>query len=121
MSTPAANHSGQPSDNGAHDNGAHNNGAHNNGAHDEGAHDEGAQPRSLARDLGTRIGTEVTICGWRRRGLPLAKRPFYTHPQASDARWSNSFDLLFRGVELVTGGQRLHRHSDYLAALAARG
>ena len=34
---------------------------------------------------------------------------------------SNSFDLLFRGVELVTGGQRLHRHSDYLAAIEARG
>ncbi|GGQ87435.1 aspartate--tRNA(Asn) ligase [Couchioplanes azureus] len=48
-------------------------------------------------------------------GYPMAKRPFYTHPQPSDPRWSNSFDLLFRGLELVTGGQRLHRHEDYLA------
>ena len=31
---------------------------------------------------------------------------------------SNSFDLLFGGVELVTGGQRLHRYADYLHALA---
>ncbi|GAA1659805.1 aspartate--tRNA(Asn) ligase [Catellatospora bangladeshensis] len=54
-------------------------------------------------------------------GYPMAKRPFYTHPQPGDPRWSNSFDLLFRGLELVTGGQRLHRYSDYLAALAARG
>jgi nondiscriminating aspartyl-tRNA synthetase len=54
-------------------------------------------------------------------GYPMVKRPFYTHPQPSDPRWSNSFDLLFRGVELVTGGQRLHRYSDYVAALAARG
>ncbi|MDX2973802.1 aspartate--tRNA(Asn) ligase [Kribbella solani] len=54
-------------------------------------------------------------------GYPMAKRPFYTHPQPSDPRWSNSFDLLFRGVELVTGGQRLHRYSDYAAALTARG
>jgi nondiscriminating aspartyl-tRNA synthetase len=54
-------------------------------------------------------------------GYPMVKRPFYTHPQPSDPRWSNSFDLLFRGLELVTGGQRLHRHSDYLAALAAGG
>jgi nondiscriminating aspartyl-tRNA synthetase len=30
---------------------------------------------------------------------------------------ANSFDLLFRGTELVTGGQRLHRYADYLAAL----
>ena len=54
-------------------------------------------------------------------GYPMSKRPFYTHPQPGDARWSNSFDLLFRGQELVTGGQRLHRHSDYLAAIRARG
>ncbi|RXR23762.1 aspartate--tRNA(Asn) ligase [Oerskovia turbata] len=54
-------------------------------------------------------------------GYPMAKRPFYTHPQPGDARWSNSFDLLFRGVELVTGGQRLHRYADYLAAITARG
>jgi nondiscriminating aspartyl-tRNA synthetase len=54
-------------------------------------------------------------------GYPMVKRPFYTHPQPSDPRWSNSFDLLFRGVELVTGGQRLHRYSDYVAALAAQG
>ena len=54
-------------------------------------------------------------------GYPAAKRPFYTHPQPDDPRWTNSFDLLFRGLELVTGGQRLHRYGDYLAALAARG
>jgi len=54
-------------------------------------------------------------------GYPLAKRPFYTHPDPADPRYSNGFDLLFRGLELVTGGQRLHRHADYLAALESRG
>ena len=54
-------------------------------------------------------------------GYPMAKRPFYTHPRPGDGRWSNSFDLIFRGVELVTGGQRLHRHADYVAAIRARG
>ncbi|MGV9663500.1 amino acid--tRNA ligase-related protein [Nocardia niigatensis] len=54
-------------------------------------------------------------------GHPAAKRPFYTHPQPGDPRWTNSFDLLFRGLELVAGGQRLHEHADYLAALTARG
>jgi nondiscriminating aspartyl-tRNA synthetase len=53
-------------------------------------------------------------------GYPMVKRPFYTHP-SPDPRWSNSFDLIFRGIELVTGGQRLHRHEDYLAALEAAG
>ena len=54
-------------------------------------------------------------------GYPMKKRPFYTHPQPDDPRWSNSFDLLFRGLELTTGGQRLHRYADYQAALAATG
>ncbi len=54
-------------------------------------------------------------------GYPMRKRPFYTHPQPSDPQWSNSFDLLFRGLELVTGGQRLHRPSDYDAAIRRRG
>ena len=54
-------------------------------------------------------------------GYPMAKRPFYTHPQPDDPRWSNSFDLLFRGLELTTGGQRLHRYADYLAAIRASG
>ncbi|MEV4320580.1 aspartate--tRNA(Asn) ligase [Actinocrispum sp. NPDC049592] len=54
-------------------------------------------------------------------GYPMAKRPFYTHPDPTRPGYSNGFDLLFRGVELVTGGQRLHNHADYLAALAARG
>ena len=51
-------------------------------------------------------------------GYPMAKRPFYTHPDPERPAFSNSFDLIFRGLELVTGGQRLHRHDDYLRALA---
>ncbi len=54
-------------------------------------------------------------------GYPMAKRPFYTHPDPDRPGYSNGFDLLFRGLELVTGGQRLHRYEDYLAALRTRG
>jgi nondiscriminating aspartyl-tRNA synthetase len=54
-------------------------------------------------------------------GYPTSKRPFYTHPSPADPRYSNSFDLLFRGMELVSGGQRLHRYQDYLATMQARG
>jgi nondiscriminating aspartyl-tRNA synthetase len=50
----------------------------------------------------------------------MVKRPFYTHPDLERPGHSNSFDLLFRGLELATGGQRLHRYPDYLAALSAR-
>ena len=54
-------------------------------------------------------------------GYPMAKRPFYTHPNPADPRYSNSFDLLFRGTELVTGGQRLHLYQDYLDSAAGHG
>jgi len=54
-------------------------------------------------------------------GYPIAKRPFYTHPDPERPEYSKSFDLIFRRVEVITGGQRLHRYEDYVAALAARG
>ncbi|MCO5216737.1 MAG: hypothetical protein M9950_11385 [Thermomicrobiales bacterium] len=53
-------------------------------------------------------------------GYPMTKRPFYTHPQPSDPRWSHSFDLLCLGLEITTGGQRLHLYQEYMAAIAAR-
>ncbi|MFI9487837.1 aspartate--tRNA(Asn) ligase [Promicromonospora sp. NPDC052451] len=73
--------------------------------------------RALGRWALAEHGSDFVVI----EGYPMAKRPFYTHPQPGDERWSNSFDLLFRGLELVTGGQRLHRYADYVAALAARG
>jgi nondiscriminating aspartyl-tRNA synthetase len=54
-------------------------------------------------------------------GYPMRKRPFYTHPDPASPAYSNGFDLLFRGLEIVTGGQRLHRYDDYVAALRAAG
>ena len=74
---------------------------------------------------------ERTIGEWGRRehgsdlvvveGYPTASRAFYSHPDPDDPHWSRSFDLIFRGVELVSGAQRLHRYEDYVATLAARG
>jgi nondiscriminating aspartyl-tRNA synthetase len=52
-------------------------------------------------------------------GFPLAARPFYTHPLTSG--FAAGFDLLFNGLEVTTGGQRLHRRGDLEDALRARG
>jgi len=52
-------------------------------------------------------------------GFPLSARPFYTAPRGT-AGAAQSFDLLFRGLEITTGGQRLHRRSDLEAALKRR-
>jgi nondiscriminating aspartyl-tRNA synthetase len=54
-------------------------------------------------------------------GYPTAHRAFYSHPDPEEPHWSRSFDLIFRGVELVSGAQRLHRYEEYVAVLAARG
>lgn len=54
-------------------------------------------------------------------GYPMRKRPFYTHPDPERPEFSNSFDLLFRGTELVTGGQRLHLYRDYIEAADRKG
>jgi nondiscriminating aspartyl-tRNA synthetase len=53
-------------------------------------------------------------------GFPLSGRPFYTAPRG-DSGAANSFDLLFEGIEITTGGQRLHRREDLEAALRGRG
>ena len=39
---------------------------------------------------------------------PVSKRPFYTYEDEADPGFTKSFDLLFRGVEVTTGGQRIH-------------
>jgi len=39
---------------------------------------------------------------------PVSKRPFYTMEDENDPGFTKSFDLLFRGVEITTGGQRVH-------------
>lgn len=54
-------------------------------------------------------------------GYPMKKRPFYTHPDPDKPEFSYSFDLLFRGTELISGGQRLHLYEDYIAAIQAKG
>merc|ERR1711941_72807 len=40
--------------------------------------------------------------------FPLAVRPFYTMPDPTDARYSNSYDMFMRGEEILSGAQRIH-------------
>ena len=56
-------------------------------------------------------------------GFPLSARPFYTHPRTGTGQEGSAagFDLLFNGLEITTGGQRLHRRADLETALLATG
>ncbi len=40
--------------------------------------------------------------------FPLSVRPFYTMPDPTDSRWSNSYDMFMRGEEILSGAQRIH-------------
>jgi len=52
---------------------------------------------------------------------PTAKRPFYALPDEQEPTLTKSFDLLFRGCEVVTGGQRIHRYEQLLENAAKWG
>jgi nondiscriminating aspartyl-tRNA synthetase len=52
---------------------------------------------------------------------PTRKRPFYTMPDPTEPAYTHGFDLLFRGLEIVTGGQRIHRVEQLLASMARFG
>ena len=52
--------------------------------------------------------------------FPTAKRAFYSMPDPEDPAHSLAFDLLFRGQELVSGGQRIHRYDQLLQTMRDR-
>ncbi len=52
---------------------------------------------------------------------PSKKRPFYALDDPNDPEYTLSFDLLFRGMEITTGGQRIHDYDMQVAKMRARG
>lgn len=52
---------------------------------------------------------------------PTSKRPFYTMDDPEDPGFTKSFDLLFRGVEIVSGGQRVHDYDMLVEKIRSKG
>lgn len=52
---------------------------------------------------------------------PSKKRPFYAMDDPADARFTLSFDLLYKGLEITTGGQRIHNYQMILEKMEKRG
>ena len=52
---------------------------------------------------------------------PSKKRPFYAMDDPEDTRYTLSFDLLFHGLEITTGGQRIHDYDALRQKIADRG
>lgn len=52
---------------------------------------------------------------------PSKKRPFYTMDDPADPEYTLSFDLLFRGIEITSGGQRIHDYQMQVEKMKAKG
>lgn len=74
---------------------------------------------------------ERQICEYAKRELgsdfvfitrfPTSKRAFYTMADPSYPEWSLSFDLLFRGLEINSGAQRIHDYDALVAKMESKG
>src|SRR3989338_3643229 len=53
--------------------------------------------------------------------FPTKAKPFYTMPDPKDPEYSLSYDLLFRGVEILSGSQRINSYEQLLESIQTRG
>ena len=52
---------------------------------------------------------------------PSKKRPFYTKDDPNDPEYTLSFDLLFRGMEITSGGQRINDYHEQVEKMVKLG
>ncbi len=74
---------------------------------------------------------EVDISDWAKKNhhsdlvtithFPTKKRAFYTMPDPENPEYSLSYDLLFRGVEIMSGSQRIHDYNQLIETIKDRG
>jgi ergosteryl-3beta-O-L-aspartate synthase len=83
---------------------------------DSGYVDEEGNPPSKHEDMATRdeirlgelIKEKYKTDYYILDKFPVSARPFYTMPDPTDDKFTNSFDIFVRGQEIVSGGQRIH-------------
>ena len=52
---------------------------------------------------------------------PTVKRPFYAMEDPQDPKFTLSFDMLLNGLEVTTGGQRIHDYAEQVEKMKKRG
>jgi len=52
---------------------------------------------------------------------PWSDRPFYTMPDPENPEETYGFDLLYKGIEIITGGQRINKYDDLIANMKKKG
>jgi nondiscriminating aspartyl-tRNA synthetase len=53
--------------------------------------------------------------------FPSSKRPFYAMDDRENPDYALSFDLFFRGLEITTGGQRIHDYNEQVQKMKDKG
>ncbi|OGM05820.1 aspartate--tRNA(Asn) ligase [Candidatus Woesebacteria bacterium GWB1_43_5] len=86
--------------------------------------------RDLSREPDLNPEDEIEICNWARHEkgsdfvtithFPTHKRAFYTLPDPKNPEYSLSYDLLFRGLEISSGSQRINELDKLLSAMKDR-
>ena len=95
--------------------------------------------RIVVEEFGKKLGghgdldpeEEVLLCEYAKRTYgsdfvfithyPSPRRPFYAMDDPEDPGYAFSFDLLFRGLEITTGGQRIHDYTQQVDKMRAHG
>ncbi len=74
---------------------------------------------------------EIFLCNYAKENygtefifvtnFPSSKPPFYAMNDKDDPRTACKFDLLFRGLEITTGGQRIHDYNEQIEKMKSQG
>jgi aspartyl-tRNA(Asn)/glutamyl-tRNA(Gln) amidotransferase subunit B len=74
---------------------------------------------------------EVFLCNYAKEKFnsdfifvthfPSSKPPFYAMNSREDSRFAYKFDLLFRGLEITSGGQRIHDYNEQVDKIKQQG
>ncbi|MDR1599705.1 MAG: aspartate--tRNA(Asn) ligase [Oscillospiraceae bacterium] len=75
------------------------------------------EEQAIGRYAAEKLGSEFVFV----TRYPSKKRPVYAMDDPDDPRLTLSFDLLFRGMEITTGGQRVHDYHAQVSKIIGRG
>ncbi|MDG7011286.1 MAG: aspartate--tRNA(Asn) ligase [Nitrososphaerota archaeon] len=73
--------------------------------------------RALAAEVKRETGSDFFFLN----RFPSAVKPFYVMRVDAEPEYARSVDLVYRGVELSSGGQREHRHDKIVSQIKERG
>ncbi len=73
-------------------------------------------PTPAEKKLGELIDGAYFVVDW-----PMILKPFYTMPKKDNPKLSEAFDLMFKGLELASGGTRIHQEELLVKQLKQKG